>query len=429
MAKNLYNKVLPEESFLSLYMKYMNEIETPYAYDFWSGIWLISSILNRDIYVNRPKLPLRLNWYILLIADSGVTRKSTAIKRATEILKAYTLTDLTTRIELLEGKTTGESLEQIVQHESKEYDQANIVLSVSELSRLLGKEKYKQSLPQVLIDLYDSPEYQTSGGTVTGGKLIFKNVYMNLIAACAPSWLARSIHPDLLEGGFASRIMWVVSENRKRVVPWPSVDDNIRMHKLELVNKLKSINTLAKKHNKITISVAALHKYKTWYTNKKINVTPFMAAFEARESDQVLKLAAMLCINDNSWVIDYNHLVYAIKIVNHVKITGSNIFNGEEPLGIDEPEQIEKGVNKLCNVLIKNGKETVSQSDLYQRIKNYMNNEDFNSVMNIMHELEMVQKFEDTSNKVGRNSVNWRATTKIKSIKEIGKLLEIYKTL
>ena len=51
---------------------------------------------------------------------------------------------------------------------------------------------------------------------------------MNVFSASAPSWLARSINPDLLEGGLASRVVWVVSEKRKQLIAWPEEDDDVQ---------------------------------------------------------------------------------------------------------------------------------------------------------------------------------------------------------
>jgi len=58
-----------------------------------------------------------------------------------------------------------------------------------------------------------------------------------------------------------------------------------------------------------------------------------------------------------------------------------------------------------------------------------MSNEDFHSILNIMHELDLIQKFEDNAGKKGKPGVLWRATALIKKVKEHNKILDVYANL
>ena len=60
-------------------MDYMSYVETAESYDFWCAVWAIGDACGRRVYVDRPNIPVYLNWYIILAAESGSTRKSTAI--------------------------------------------------------------------------------------------------------------------------------------------------------------------------------------------------------------------------------------------------------------------------------------------------------------------------------------------------------------
>ena len=82
-----YRKLVPSDSFIGQYMDYMSGVETPEAYDFWCAVWAIGVCCGRSVYVDRPRLPVHLNWYIVLTAESGTTRKSTAVRFIEKIVE------------------------------------------------------------------------------------------------------------------------------------------------------------------------------------------------------------------------------------------------------------------------------------------------------------------------------------------------------
>lgn len=405
MANLNYSKIVKPDSFIGTYMQLMETLETPYAYDFWAAVWLMSVALERNVYVNRPMAPVRLNWYILLIAESGVTRKSTEVKYATDFAKKFYLNWRRDGVAIIESKMTGEYLERFVHELSQKYGRSTIVLSASELARLLGKEKYKSSLPSALVDLYDSPDLRIGGGTVTGGSFTFKNVYLNFLGASAPSWLARSINPDVLEGGFASRVIWVVSEKRKQRVAWPEAPKNKEALESKLLEAMFNLNEEGKTINTINISENALTKFKNWYGTRKESIDSFRASFEAREDDHVLRLAAILSINAGRWLISSSDIIHAIKIVSGIKHQGSSIFVG----GANRDKLIQ-GIDKLRECLVLGGKTPVTQTELYSVSRNYLTNEDFRLLLKIMHEMKLVQRFEDKGHGVGPKTTLWRGT-------------------
>src|SRR5258708_5404574 len=101
-----YSKLVPADSFLGQYMEHMQEQETPQAYDFFCGLWLMSLAM-RGCVVNRPRAPVHMNMYCILAAESGTTRKSSAVRAATKIAREFLGDDAI----LIEAKTTPEQLE------------------------------------------------------------------------------------------------------------------------------------------------------------------------------------------------------------------------------------------------------------------------------------------------------------------------------
>lgn len=416
-----YKNIVDKETFIGEFLEYMSTQETPYAYDFWCAVWLISLALGRQIKIDRPRAPVYFNWYILLIAESGVTRKSTAVRSATKIARDFLLNNKYAR--LIENKTTSEHLERTLHECSVKYNKAELAISVSELIRLLGKEKYKMGLPGLLTDLYDCPEYQIGGGTVSHGEIIFKNVFINLISASTPSWLLRNINKDVIEGGFTSRVIWVVEEKRKRKEAWPEHHNHKKVETFNFVEQLNKIEEMAQRINNIELNEGAMKAFTDWYNYRKESHDSFCASFESREDSHILKLAGILAINANRWKIHQIDIVNAIKIIKEIKNKGADIF-----VGFEDKDKVIIGINRIRERLLITGKNSISQTELFLYCRNYLNKVDFNLILSIMHELQLVQKFEN-KRATGRPVTLWRGTNLLTSTRAVDTVIEEYVNL
>ena len=145
-----YKKLVPEDSFIGQYMKYMSVVETAESYDFWCALWAIGVGCGRTVFVDRPNSSVYLNWYIIWAAESGTTRKSTAISSIRDIVRGHG--------PLLTGRTSPESLELQLHESTRKGGSAKANFAVSELVTVLGKEGYLSGMPGLLTDLYDCPK-------------------------------------------------------------------------------------------------------------------------------------------------------------------------------------------------------------------------------------------------------------------------------
>ena len=98
-------RIVPDNSFIGQYMNVMSDSETSQTYDFWSAVWALGTVCDRSVYVPRPRAPVHMNWYIMLVAESGVTRKSTAVRMARDVVTHVIGVD-----SMIEGKCTPEYL-------------------------------------------------------------------------------------------------------------------------------------------------------------------------------------------------------------------------------------------------------------------------------------------------------------------------------
>jgi len=386
-------------------MKYMSVVETADAYDFWCAMWAIGVGGGRAIYLDRPNSPVYLNWYIILAAESGTTRKSTAISNIRSIIDSPSI---------LSGKTSPEALELILHEQTRINGSSEVSFCVPELVTILGREGYMATMPGLLTDLYDCPEYRNSPGTLKSGEIIQKNVFVTFLSASTPSWLVTAINPSVIEGGFTSRVMFVVSDDRKRAIAWPEHRGENDYE--ELCSKFQATIHEAKKIGGLTISQGGLRKFKKWYNNRSTHTDPFQSSFEAREDDHVLRAASCLAINDGILELQSNHITNGIKLVNKVKQQANGLFGGD----FSQKARITGGIEKVRSILIEAGSDGIKHSKLYQRVRRHIDPKELELLMNILHESGMCQIFKNN------RSTIYRAT---RSIEQFGVTTEVLSKL
>lgn len=408
-----YSKLVGEDTFLGKYLRYLSSLETANAYDFWSGCWLLTSAVGRNIIIDRPGAPVFLNLYCILVAESGITRKSTSVRHATEFARTFR----SEVCSVIETKTTPEMLWKLLAKQSKDHATCSAVISISELATFLGREKYVETMPALLTDLYDCPSERIGGGTLASGELGIKNAFVSFLSASTPSWLLRAINPDVIEGGFTSRVLFIVSEAPKQLQPWPEPLNEQLKHNIE--QSLTDISTKAKGLERIQISDGARKTFGRWYKSRTIHRDPFRSSFQSREDAHILRLAGILSINDNSWVIQHNHIVAAIKVITQVREDGASIFEGT---GSTSRQII--GIDKIREKLLSAGQNGLPQREITKAVSNYMNAAHMKAVLDIMHELQMVQQFQDVQVSRGRPVTIWRGTKLLLASNAIDKIIE-----
>lgn len=408
-----YEKLVPEDSFLGNYLSYMDKTETAYSYDFWTACWLLSSAIGRNIVINRPRAPVYLNLFCILVAESGTTRKSSAVREAVRFARPF----CKEQTQLIESKVTPEKLEDMLHTNSKLYGQASAVIAISELVTFLGKEKYVESMPTLLTDLYDCPDIRTGGGSLSRGANEIKKVFISFLSASTPAWLLRAVNPDVIEGGFTSRVLFIVADKAKRSMSWPEESDE-RLRET-ISDRLGAIATQARSVSRIEISEGARKAFDKWYKSRTHYRDPFRSSFQSREDAHVLRLAGLLCINDNTWVIQHTHILAAIRCITEVREDGASIFEGT-----GSNSRFVVGIDKLRDKLLAAGMGGLPQRELTKAVAQFMNADHMKAALDIMQELGMVQQFQNIQVTRGRPTTIWRGTQALAQSKALDKIIE-----
>jgi len=401
-----YKRIVPANSFLGRYLTYMQSQETAHVFDFYSALWCISTVCGRYAYVARPRAPVYLNLFIVLVGESGVARKTTSIRVAASIVRSIAGRDKA--IGMIDAKVTPEKLDEILHDRSLLHGNAQMCIAIPELAVFLGTEQYIAHMPTLLTDLYDCPDVREGGGTLQRGSVTQKNVWINFLSASTPIWLLKTVNPNVVEGGFTSRCYFIVSNTPKKRIPWPEDTDKDLFQ--DLCDDAKIIAAEAQLRGSITVHPTAVGVFSAWYNERMHALDPFKQSFEAREDAHVLRIAALLCINDGSWTIKRSHINIAIRLTNAIKQDSGAIFDDTE-----SRTKFAQALDIVRGSLMSRGMDPIARGRLYMKCRNYVNSTEFQTLLDVMHEVGAIQRFHLQKDHGGRPGEYIRGTQMILS--------------
>lgn len=397
------------------YLTYMQSQETAYSFDFWSGLFCVSTACARNVWVDRPRAPVYLNMFTILVGESGRPRKSASITFAQRIIRQ--LTGPSQSVGHIDAKVTPEKLDELLHDRTLEHGSAQLCITVPELAVFLGTERYIAAMPILLTDLYDCPTARDGGGTIQRGKVVQRNVWLSFLSASTPIWLLKTVNPNVIEGGFTSRCFFIVANEPKHAIPWP--DDGDPTLLADILDDIKIIQAEAKKHGPIQINDYAMRAFTDWYVARPRSFDPFKQSFQAREDAHVLRVAALLSINDGTWLVRRSHIKVAIRLVAGVRDRSNDIFEGAE---VQSKYAI--AFDRIRGLLVSTGLDPMPRSRLMLALRSILTREEFITLLEVMHEIGAIQRFAIKAEARGRPTEYVRGTNMILQRNLAEKVLE-----
>lgn len=382
-----YLQLIKPNTFIAEYLKYCDNYETPQSFDFWGAIWVLSILCNRKVVINRPNNKLFTNFYITFIADSGICRKSTAVKIAKNILQSICNEN---SYHLLDSYSSQAKLIFELTKSSKIEQKCIMAVNASEFTNFFNNK----TIIETFLDLYDCPDRRIGYGTFSNGNISLNNVFVSCLSASTPDNYLHSMAKENIENGFTSRNIVIRAEKGKRKIPWGTEGTGT-----EQIIKLgyKIGEFIRHESDKITYTDQAIRQYSSWYVRRRCSTDLYTRTFESREQDFVLKLATLLAINDLSTEVTENHIKIAIKIIQNVKKDAVSFFNND--LYKEEKDLLQITIEKIINIIHSKGQNGIKHRDLYLRIHNSCSIDDYNYIINILHELDLIEKLQPYKSK------------------------------
>lgn len=343
--------------FLSAYFEYAKDNFCPDEFHRWTGISLIAAALERKVSIRQGKINHFPNVYVMLVSHPGVG-KSTVMDIGTDLVEALreehdvdfriipnqatepALVDLMKIIKFSQVTPT------VVMQHSSGYFYASEA-SASALQNMCG------DFVAALTHFYDCPKYFRKKLKGEQNSIEIKNSCMNLLAGTTFDYLKELVNEQKVMGGFASRLIYVVSRERKiRQSKWdeaPEVDLETRRR---LIEDLAHIHKLAGPMKPTKEWKECFEAFQPEFDQSLIDMnSPRLESIFARKGTNLIKLSMILSVSErDDLVVNEDHFRMAEYMINEV--TKDNPFILSQAVVANRDSQ--SGLNQIIMQSIKN---------------------------------------------------------------------------
>lgn len=327
-------------NWIEAYLAYSQGHESTDRVRKWCAISVLAACLERRVWLDRVYYLLFPNLYTFIIGKSGLVKKTTSTGIAVNLLREIE------GLQIMSERLTANSLIEQLLLSGKKFEvknetkvQSAVFAYASELSVFM--EEVYGDITALLTTFYDCIPNDSSKpwiyGTVGRGQRKIYGPCLNILGASTKTWLQKCIPKSEIEGGFTSRIIFVV-ENKlpKTLVAWPEGGEELANDRLKLVADLKEIHQMA---GVFTPTPAAKEFFAWWYENHMRNVLPLnqdprMVGYMSRKGDTILKLSMVhSAATGDSLVIERKNLEWAIHEINEIESDWRMAFDGVGVVG------------------------------------------------------------------------------------------------
>ena len=307
------------ENFLTAYREYTTNHEATNKVHMWTAISLLGAALERKVWLNREHYKIFPNLYMFIIGAPGLVKKSTSTSIGVDLLRELP------SINLMAERVTQASLIATLERAQDEfsvkgepYKQSAAYAYASELTVFM--EEVSGNITDLLTTFYDCQPvdwrkpwiYETKGQ----GQVKIPGPCLNLLGCSTPAWLKRAVPVSAMEGGFASRILFIFENEMPNIfVAIPKHNPQAAEMKKKLIEDLAVINSLT---GPFTMDKEAEDAFTYWYENhmraiyKKRHNNRF-AGYFGRKSTQVEKLSMVASVSDScDLIITAQHVARAL---------------------------------------------------------------------------------------------------------------------
>lgn len=417
--KKIKNKFKLEEPFTVKFYKmtnfekwraYMEGCISPDNYIAWGYYNIISSTLQRRVWVGPKHAPLYPNMYTILVGEPGVG-KGRVITPVSEILKyhklenpklnnATNLPGLNETDKLVVKVTAEEDYKEAQKEEDKftvkqKYFEKPLLIPVAadaityealvlEMARSLRRinfpewcektnkynmgmylhsslcfcleeisslfRKRMEDLVNCLIKVYDCQDYNYE--TIKRGKDRVKSCCLNFFGGTTPGFMQSVFNDKLLSEGFSSRTFFIyATKNRKTALRIPELTKEQLDYKKEI---LDHVGKLTKLYGPVEVTEEAWQFLEDWWVkaqSERPNTSNKLNPYYARKNIHVQKLAMALHFGESTEM-----KIGIARFQEALVVLADEEKKMHYALGFDSDNPLQKVTTKLENYLIKSEK-------------------------------------------------------------------------
>lgn len=318
-------------NWLESYLKYTEGTEAPRIMHTFAGVSALAGALRRKVWIDQVRFKWYPSMYIVMVADPGISTKSTTADLAMNLLRAVP------GIKFGPDNVTWQSLVQSFAGscESFEYNQewwpmSAITLVASEFGSLMNLADH--DMVNLFITLWDGRDRYEKQTKLSGSDVV-EAPWINMLACTTPSWLSTNMDSLSTAGGLTSRTIYVFAEKKENYIAY--LDEHAPLEldtlKANLIHDLEYISI--KLTGPFTISTSARAWGRTWYKDLWENhyhkeAADWLKGYIARKQTHLHKLAMVLSVShSDSLVIEEADLRLADSLLLEVETDLEKVFS------------------------------------------------------------------------------------------------------
>lgn len=304
----------PELNWLKRWMEATRFSEAPGSYHMLSSLILTSTLLDRKMKIDMGQYIVYPPIAGILVGPSG-NRKNSAIDIAMEILENFPDKD---DLRIIQEKITPEALFSSINQTDPDLSATALLIS-PELAVTLGKQSYLTGMVPTLTRLMDHAT-KVSTNTKHGGELVAYNVGFGFLGGTTEDWIVSAMPPDVVGGGFTSRVLFTVEPQTIRACLGGPQFINHRKN-IEALSEELVINIDRAPAGNVEIEGTAWEFMENWYMLHRFSAdhTLVEAPYLSRKHVHILRIALALCVMDGDFKIQQKHIAGALKILKYIE--------------------------------------------------------------------------------------------------------------
>lgn len=375
----MIQKWITNKGFVHKYLEYMNNFATSTTIDFWSAIWILSSLCSRNVIIDRPNNPLYCNLFLNFIYKNDNLDKNLSINVMNKTLEKLNKDNL-----LIDKPIY---IHDLIDRMIK-YQQDNKNMNINFIIRDYISNMGKKKLYELINTLYYNPKERTYYEYTYTNKSTY-NHYTSLCTSDTFNDYIKALENGCYESGLSSKLYTIIETNTKTQPGWGVSAEESK----ELLEYGKRFVQKVNKERRYILSTKAIRRYNQWYGKRRLSNNGINKIFEIYEPELILKLATILYIDDDNLdnEITENYIECAINIIKYTK--NQSIKEINKLLTKEKRDDFDKLIIKIRRILIENQSTGVMHNKLYQSVKSLCNKEEFKYIISILHELELIEMY------------------------------------
>lgn len=319
------------ENLLASFMQWtLPRSEAKESYIFWTGLFTLSCVLRRHVFVPKRKMgsyDIYPYLYLLFIGPSG-NRKTTTSSYNIELLSKVI------KLQASPDKVTVEKLASTL----AEAEECAMYINAGELSEFIAKSG--KDMYSFLTAAFDGKTNISIGTHIRGIELAEKPC-VNFLGATTPEWIAANMPQDVLHGGFGSRCMFIFEETvRKRQLFYDDIDVD-KLYDDHFQNLVDDLNFISQNiFGDFSVTQRGTKNLEEWYQDGAgLTKLPKQKAirlkgYYERKPNHVMKIAMLLKISDgdiisgDQLVLDWQDFEEGIAVVESLEANLHHVIGG-----------------------------------------------------------------------------------------------------